>query len=120
MFMERYAVVGPDHIPHNFNSRGKLDTYLYPGDDAAPDPEDMAAPQFDVTPEQARNDTPHSFKVAGVNKVFQVALADGGARTITPDVLRTFTYADGRTATIWAWACSLDGPLREVGVPFGW
>jgi type II secretory pathway pseudopilin PulG len=115
-FMERFAVVGPDDTRHDWNGRGNLQTYLYPPTDDGPTPDETVVPQFDVAAKNARNDAPHSF----TGKTFQIGLADGSARTITTDVTRTFHYADGRTATIWAWACSLDGPLGEAKVPDGW
>ncbi len=115
LFMERYAVVGPEQTRHTWNGRGDRDNYLYPPSEAF-DPDNMAAPQFGLAPTSARNDAPHAF----IRKTFQAAMADGNVRTLTPEVTRTFTYADGQRATIWAWACSLNGPLGTTPAPDGW
>jgi hypothetical protein len=116
LFMERFAVVGPEGTRHTWNGRGQLVCYLYPPTDDGPTPDEAVVPQFSVAAKDARNDAPHSFTVT----TFQVGLADGSARTLTPNIMDTFHYADGRTATIWAWACSLDGPLGEAPTPKGW
>jgi hypothetical protein len=117
-FMERFAVVGSEGTRHTWNGRGQLVCYLYPpkDEDDGPTPDETVVPQFDITAKDARNDAPHSF----TGKTFQIGLADGSARTLTPNVMDTFHYADGRSATIWAWACSLDGPLAEAPTPKGW
>jgi hypothetical protein len=114
--MERFAVVGPDRTRHTWNGRGELDNYLYPPLNGAPGPDDSAVPEFGVNPVDARNDTAHAFTSSSL----QVGLADGSARTITAGVRRIFGYGDGRTATVWAWACSFNSELAKAETPAGW
>jgi hypothetical protein len=116
IFMERFAVVGPSGTRHTWPSRAKLGNYLYPPTDDWPGPEASAVAQFGVDSGAASNEAPHAF----VRPSLQVGLADGSARAITRDVTRTFSCADGQAATIWAWACSLHGPLGEAETPKSW
>ena len=113
--MERFAVVGAAGTRHTWNGLGAQENYLYTPA-VAVKPENIAAPQFGLSPSEARNDAPHAFQP----QRFHVAMADGSYRTLTSDVARTFIYADGQRATIWTWLCSLDGPLGKAEAPTGW
>ena len=115
MFMERFAVVGASGTRHTWPSLGERGNYLYSPEEAN-DPAKIELPQFNTAPVDACNGVPHAF----TGKVLQVGLADGSARTICLDVTRTFTYGDGQSSTVWAWACSYDGPLENTPVPDGW
>jgi prepilin-type N-terminal cleavage/methylation domain-containing protein len=116
LFMERYGVVGPNGTRHTWPARGDRGNYLYPPSEDGPGPEDTAVPEFGVASRDASNNAPHAFR----QRTLQVALADGSVRTITQTVTRTFNYGEDRSATIWAWACTLDGPLAKAKVPGGW
>jgi type II secretory pathway pseudopilin PulG len=116
LFMERYAVVGPAGTRHTWHGRGELDNYLYPPSDKSPDPPDDAVPQLGVAPDDASNTAPHGFR----RSTMYIALGDGSTRTITRAATRTFVYGEDRTATIWAWACSLHGDLGQATMPDGW
>jgi hypothetical protein len=115
-FMQRFAVIGSEGIRHTWNGRAERENYLYPPSEDTPGAPDMATAQFGILPMDARNDCAHAFK----GTTIQVGLGDGSARTVTADSGRTFSYGNGRTATVWAWACSLYGPLGEAKTPDGW
>ncbi len=112
-FMERYAVVGAERVHHTWRGIGNQENYLYL---PVTRPDDMSVPEFGVAPTGASNHAPHAFH----RTTLLVGMADGSSRRITEDVSRTFAYADGRTATIWAWACTIDGPLGKAETPNGW
>jgi hypothetical protein len=116
--MERFAVVKNVLQPqHRWSGVGHLDNYLYPDkpiglNNLSP----LSAPQFDVTPAEAKNDAPHAFAEGKV----QVLLGDGSTRLLDSGVANTFAYAPGKKATIWAWACTVNGELGNADRPDGW
>jgi hypothetical protein len=116
--MERFAVVGKTGTPHLWAGVGKTENYLYPP--KAPfqptDPATITNPQFDVSPGDASDTAPHAFR----DGTIQVLLADGSSKLLTVGVTNTFTYGEGRKAPIWAWACSVQGPITNTPSPQGW
>jgi prepilin-type N-terminal cleavage/methylation domain-containing protein len=67
--------------------------------------------------------TAHGFSSSS----FQAGLADGSARSVSTGVTGTFAVAganpgtpQANTATIWSWACIVNGPIGNAPTPSGW
>jgi hypothetical protein len=116
LFMERYAVVGAPGTRHTWNGRRDRENYLYPAAANVAAHEQIAAPQFGVAPSDASDETAHTFR----GTILLVGLADGSVRKLRSDVVRPLIYDEWQVATVWAWACTLDGPLGKAKVPAGW
>ncbi len=65
----------------------------------------------------ARDATAHAF----TSSSFQAGLADGSARSCTTAVTGSFPVAGvPGGATIWSWACIVNGPIGNAPTPSGW
>jgi hypothetical protein len=115
IFFERCASAGSGPERHLWYGMGSRENYLYPpaqglfpsDPKGAPAEGEFTPPEFDVKPpEQANSRAPQAFSSSGIN----VLSADASVRTLSKDV----------SASTWAWACSITGPVAERPRPSDW